>query len=257
MNKPVFAMLLVAILLTPIFAHESFAENSKCDGDCEAPTLGTLDDGKAIVKKGLSINDQTFDISGFTQIIPTQNLIVGQQNTVKIIVYENSGVKALRYASFAIADYKGERDQTQKARIAFMQNFDGTQKLDILDFDKVLSNVRYNATTIDQFTTSIEFTFDVVKPIGKSSIITEAWDDARNARKNILIDAIQVDEKSLGKAKEEKMMEKKKAEKKNPAKVEEKKEEQKEGKSDKTKQFTKKPQVAKGTKKTQYKIHYQ
>ena len=32
---------------------------------------------------------------------------------------------------------------------------------------------------------------------------------------------------------------------------------QKEEKSDKTKQFTKKPQIAKGKKKIQYKIHYQ
>ena len=252
MNKPVFAILLATILMAPILTHQSFAENSKCDGDCEAPTFGTLDDGKILVQKGLTINGQAIDISGFSQTIPTQNLIVGQSNTVKMVVYENSGIKSLRYASFAIADYKGERDQTLIARIALTQDFEGTQKIDILDFDKILSNVKYNATTTDPFTTSIVFTFEIVKPVGKSAVIVEAWDDARNTRKSILLDAIQVSDKSIEKAKEEKMMEKKKAEKKIPVKVEEKKEE----KSDQTKKSTKKLQVAKSKKKIQYKQHY-
>ncbi|MFM8658816.1 MAG: hypothetical protein ACKOCQ_02625 [Candidatus Nitrosotenuis sp.] len=253
MNRPVFAILLAAILIAPILAHESFAENSKCDGDCEAPTLGTLDDGKRIVEKGFTINDQAFDISGFTQTVSAQTLVVGQQNTVKMIVYENSGAKSLRYASFALADYKGERDQTQKARIAFMQDFNGVQKLDILDFDNIFSNVKYNATTTDSFTTMIEFTFDIAKPVPKSSIIIEAWDDARNVRKSVLIDGIQVDDKSMEKVKGDKMMEKKKLEKKAPVKVEEQKEE----KSDKKQKQTKKPQIAKGKKKIQLKQQYQ
>ncbi len=253
MNKPVFAALLAAILVSSVAAQESFAENSKCDGDCEAPTLGSLDDGRKLVEKGLVINGQSFDIAGFAQTIPTQMLIVGQPVTVKMTVYENSGTSALRYASFAVADYKGERDQTQKARIAFMQNFDGTQKLDVLDFDKLLSNVKYTATSIDSFTTVIEFTFEFAQPVQKSSIILEAWDDSRSSRKSILMDAIQVDEKSMEKVKEQKMTEKK-VEKKTPAKVEKSEEKKEEKKEEKSK---KKPQVAKGKKKTKLKQQYQ
>src|SRR5574339_403350 len=114
MNKPVFAILLAGILVTSILAQESYAENSKCSVDCVAPTLGTLDDGKVIVEKGLTINDKSFDISGFSQTIPTQTLSIGQPVTVKLIVNENSGVSSLRYVSFAINDYNGERDQTEK-----------------------------------------------------------------------------------------------------------------------------------------------
>jgi hypothetical protein len=253
MNKPVFAIFLAAILVTPILAQESFAENSKCSIDCVAPTLGALDDGKVIVEKGFSINDKSFDITGFSQTIPTQSLIVGQPVTIKMLVYENNGVKALRYASFAIADYRGERDQTEKARVAFMQDFEGTQKLDVLDFDKVLSNIKYTATQIDSFTTMIQFTFEFAKPVDKSAIIIETWDDARSSRKNVLMDAIQVSEKSLEKAKEEKMMEKKTVEKKAEPKREEKKEE----KSSKDEKSTKKMQVAKGKKKHKLKQQYQ
>jgi len=253
MNKPVFAAFLAAILVCSVAAHESFAENAKCDGDCEAPTLGTLDDGKMLVEKGFAINGESFDVTGFTQTIPTQMLVVGQPVTVKMTVYENSGTAALRYVSFAVTDYKGERDQTQKATISFIQNFDGTQKLDVLDFDKMLSNVKYTATPVDSFRTMIEFTFEFAKPVEKSSIVIEAWDDSRSSRKNVLLDAIQVDEKSMEKVKEEKMMEKK-VEKKTPAKVEKQEKKKEEKKEEKSK---KKPQVAKGKKKTKLKPQYQ
>lgn len=254
MNKPVFAILLAGILVTSVLAQESFAENSKCDGDCVAPTFGTLDDGRVIVEKGLTVNDKSFDVSEFSQTIPTQTLIVGQTNTVKLTVYENSGVKSLRYVSLTISDYKGERDQTEKARIALTQDFEGTQKLDIVDFDKILSNVRYNTTQIDSFTTVVYFTFDITKPVDKSALIIESWDDARNARKNILLDAIKVEEKSMEKVKEEKMMEKKMAQKKTPVKVEEKKEEKSEKSKEKS---TKKPQIAKGKKTKKLPRQYQ
>lgn len=254
MNKPVFAILLAGILVTSVLAQESFAENSKCDGDCVAPTFGTLDDGRVIVEKGLTINDQSFDVSEFSQTIPTQTFTVGQTNTVKLTVYENSGVSSLRYVSLTISDYKGERDQTEKARIALTQDFDGTQKLDILDFDKILSNVKYNATQIDSFTTVVYFTFDIAKSVDKSALIIESWDDARNARKNILLDTIKAEEKSMEKIKEEKMMEKKMTQKKNPVKVEEKKEEKSEKSKEKS---TKKPQIAKGKKTKKLPRQYQ
>jgi hypothetical protein len=219
-----------------------------------APTIGSFDDGQKIVDEGLSINDQSFDVTEFSQTIPTQMLVVGQPTTVKLTVYENNGVDALRYVSFAIADYKGERNQIQKARIAFMQNFDGVQKLDVLDFDGLLYDIKYTATKIDSFTTMIKFTFEFAKPVDKSAIIIEVWDDARNARKNILLEAIQVKDLGIKKDEKEKMMEDKVEQEKAPVKVEEKKEE----KSEKPKEkWTKKPQMVKGKKKTKLKQQYQ
>jgi hypothetical protein len=113
--------------------------------------------------------------------------------------------------------------------------------------------VKYTATKMDSFTTMVEFTFDVTKPVEKSAIIVESWDDSRNSRKAILLEALQVDDKSMEKAKEEKMTEKK-AQKKAPAKVEEKKDEKSEKSKEKS---TKKPQIAKGKKKTKLKQQYQ
>lgn len=250
MNKLVFAIFLAAILATSVLAHKSYADTG-CRRDCEAPTFGTVDD-KVIVEKGFTINGQSFDVSGFSQTIPTQTIIVGQPVTVKLIVNENSGASSLSYAAFSINDYKDERNQAEKAKISFSQDFTGAQKLEVLDFDKVLTNVKYNATQVDSFNTLIYFTFEFAKPLDKSAIILDAWDDSRNSRKNVLFDAIQVVEKSMEKVKEEKMMEKK-VESKPPVKMQE---EKKEEKSEKKSESKKKPMIAKGKKKTQLRHQY-
>jgi hypothetical protein len=246
MNKPLLAILTATILMASIISQNSFAENSNCSVDCVAPTLGELDDGKKLVDKGFTINGQSFDVTGFSQTIPTQTFFVGQPITVKMLVYENNGVKSLRHVSLSINDYMGERSQNEKASIAFMQKFDGTQKVDVLDFDKMFENVTVTATPIDSVTTSVVFTFNFQKTLDTSEIIVNTWDDALSARKHIFFDAIKVEAKSMEKVKEEKTMEKKMADKKEEKGDEKMKKKSSDKKDDKS---TKKLMPAKGKKK--------
>lgn len=195
MNVSVLVILIAGILTVSIYSQNSFAENSRCSVDCVAPTLGLLDDGMRLVENGLTINDQSFDVAQYSQVIPTQTFKVGQSIKVKMLVYENSGVKSLRHVSLAISDYKDERNQYQKASISFIQEFDGTQKTEVLDFDRLFDNIKVSATPIDQFTTSIVVAFNIQKPIDTSSLVVDMWDDARSSRKNIFLDAIKIEEK--------------------------------------------------------------
>ncbi len=242
MNRTVLAILIAGILTTSIYSQNSFAENSRCSVDCVAPTLGQLDDGTILVEKGLTINAKTFDVMQYSQVIPTQTFQIGQPIKVKMLVYENNGVKSLRHASLAISDYKDERNQHQKAAISFIQEFDGTQKTEVLDFDELFDNVKVSTTTIDQFTTSITISFSIKKPVETSSLIVDVWDDARSSRKNIFLDAIKIEEK--GTEHIEKI----------PAKVTSKKTEQKpiekvkEKTPIKSKEKSSKPTVGKGKK---------
>lgn len=232
MNKSMLAILIAGILTASIYSQNSFAENSRCSVDCVAPTLGQLDDSTVLVEKGLTINDQSFDVMQYSQVIPTQTFKVGQPIKVKMLVYENNGVKSLRHVSLAISDYKDERNQYQKAAISFIQEFDGAQKTEVLDFDELFDNVKVNTTTIDQFTTSITISFNIKKPVDTSSLIVDVWDDARSSRKNIFLDAIKIEEKGTEKIDEKisvKTMSKKteqksieKVKKKTPVKTEEK-----------------------------------
>lgn len=248
MNKPLLAILIAGILTTSIYSQNSFAENSGCRGDCVAPTLGQLDDGARLVEKGLTINAQSFDVMQYSQVIPTQMFKVGQPIKVKMLVYENNGVESLRHVSLAISDYKDERNQNEKAAISFIQEFDGTQKTSILDFDKLFDNVKVSATTIDSFTTSIVITFSIQKPIETSSLIIDTWDDAKSSRKNIFLDAIKVEKKGTEKI-EEKMPAKTTSEKTEQKPAKKVKEEKTSAKTkEKSKEKSSKTQVGKGKK---------
>jgi hypothetical protein len=241
MYKQFFVIFMAATLVGSLAVQDSYAENSRCSIDCEAPTIGVLDSGQTIVEKGLTINGQAFDATQFIQTIPPQEFVVGKPVKIEMTVYENSGVDALRYASIAINDYKDELNQNEKARIAFVQKFDGTQTVEILDFDKMLENVTVNATKIDQFRTSLVFSFTVIKPVSTTSLVIDMWDDSRSSRKYVLSDAIKVDIETVKKPEMEKAKPKKMTEKKEPKKKEEKTKEEKKP--------VKKPQTSKGKKK--------
>ena len=260
MNKPLFAILIGISLMTSVAPQNSFGENAGCRRDCEAPTFGQLNDGKKMIQNGLIINDKSFDVTEYDQAIPTMTFAAGQPLRVKMTVYENSGVSALQHVSFTISDYKDERHQNDKASISFDQDFTGEQKVNVVDFDKIFDSVKANATSIDAFTTLVVFTFKFQKSIDTSSIIIDTWDNAKNSRKNIFVDAIKVDDKSLEKAIHN-AIEKKIAEKKmtmkdqKDGKVE--KEKLAESSKDKSKKSAKKPQIAKGKKKIQLPRQYE
>ncbi|TBR09013.1 MAG: hypothetical protein EPO62_05485 [Candidatus Nitrosotenuis sp.] len=258
MNKPLFAILIGLVLVTSVASQSSFGENAGCRRDCEAPTFGNLDDGKKMVQSGLVINDKSFDATQYDQVVPTMTVAAGQPLRVKMTVYENSGADALQHVSFTISDYKDERHQNDKASISWDRDFTGEQKVNVVDFDKMFDGVKANATSIDAFTTSVVFTFKFQKSIDPSSIIIDAWDNSKNSRKNIFVDAIKVEDKSLEKAIQN-AVEKKIAEKKAAKDQSDKSEKEKssEKSKDKSKKSTKKPQIAKGKKKVQLPRQYE
>ena len=260
MNKPLFAILIGIALMTSVAPQNSFGENTGCRRDCEAPTFGQLDDGKKMVQGGLVINDKSFDVIQYEQTIPTMTFAAGQPLRVKMTVYENSGVSALQHVSFTISNYKDERHQNDKASISFDQDFTGEQKVNVVDFDKIFDSVKANATAIDAFTTSVVFTFKFQKAIDTSSIIIDTWDNGKNSRKNVFVDAIKVEDRSLEKAVQnviEKKMEEKKMAMKDQKDSKVEKEKSSENSKDKSKKPTKKPQIAKGKKKTQLPQQYE
>lgn len=250
MNKQ-FIILMAIVLLTSIVSYNAFAENSNCRGDCVAPTIGTLDNDQVMVTNGFTINGQSFNVTGYSQKIPTMKFMVNQPITIKMLVYENSGVQALRQIDLTISDYKDERNRNDKASISFNRDYTGLQKVDVLDPAKILNTVKVNAIPVDQFVTSIVFTFDFQKPVDTSSIIVDMADDSRSSRRNILLDSIMAENKDTEKIKDVKTIGNKVTEKKDIRTVEKKAIEKKDTepvKKEKSKEKSSKTQVGKGKK---------
>ncbi len=192
MTKVLLQLLIVAgILSTSLFTIDTFAENANCSIDCEAPTMGDIDNGQRVVENGFAIDDNVFNVEHQIQTISTTQVETGKTTTVQMTVYENNGVASLRHVSLAISDYQDDINQNDLASISFNQDFTGEQTVDVMDPNGILKDAQVKAEALDMFRTQIEFSFMVVKPFDTSDLVVDMWDEDRSTRTNVFLEAIQ------------------------------------------------------------------
>ncbi len=192
MTKVLLQVLIAVGVLSSVslLTVNSFAENADCSGDCEAPTLGVLDDGQRVVTNGLTINSRSVNVEEQIQSIPTTTFNTGDTAKVKLVVYENNGVSGLRHTSLTISDYKDDKHSSDKATVSFDQNFEGTQTVTVTDPDGFLKGATAKATELNEFTTLVEFSFTIMKPFDTSAVIVESWDAKLSSRSNVFLNAV-------------------------------------------------------------------
>gem|GEM_PF-2562356 len=192
MRKALFALLVATAMLSSasLLTVNTFAENANCSIDCEAPTIGRLNDGQRIVEKGFVLNGRSVDVERHSQYVSTTTLNTGGVAKATLIVYENNGVSSIREVALIISDYKDDRNRNDLASISFVQDFTGQQSVRVVDQNGMIKDVTIKPTVIDQFRMSLEFSFKVVQPVDKSAIIVTSWDNNRSSRTNVLLDAI-------------------------------------------------------------------
>jgi hypothetical protein len=190
MTKVLLQLVIVAgiLSLVPIFATNVFAEI--CDINCEAPTIGVINNGQRVVENGLVINGRAFDAGELIQTIPTMPITTGSPTKVKLVVYEDGGVGSIEHVSIAISDYQDDKNRNDLASIAFMQDFTGEQTVEVADPNGLLKGATAKATQNDEFRTTIEFSFKAMKPFDTSALIVNMWDQERSQRSNVFLNAI-------------------------------------------------------------------
>lgn len=195
MTKVLLQILIAVSVLSSVslLTVNSFAENAQCGRDCEAPTLGVLDDGLRVVENGLTINSRSINVEGQIQSIPTTALNTGDTVKVRLVVYENNGVSGLRHTAFSISDYADDKHRSDIATISFDQNFLGTKSTVVTDPDGFLKGAVAQATELNEFSTLVEFSFKVMKPFETSAIIVESWDANLSSRTNVFLNAVRAD----------------------------------------------------------------
>lgn len=190
MTKVLLQLLIVAGILSSstIFTTNAYAET--CDINCEAPTLGVINNGQRTVDNGLIINGRAFTVEENIQTIPTMIFNTGNTAKVKLEVYEDGGVDSIAHASITISNYQDDKNRNDMASISFEQDFTGAQTVDVMDSDGLLKDVTAKTTQIDAFRTMVEFSFKVVKPFDTSALIVEMWDAELSSRTNVFLDAV-------------------------------------------------------------------
>jgi hypothetical protein len=195
MTKVLLQVLIAVSVLSSVslFTVNSFAENANCSRDCEAPTLGVLDDGQRVVENGLTINSRSVNVEEHIQSIPTTTFNTGDTVKARLVVYENSGVGGLRHASITISDYKDDKHRSDQVTVSLNKNFLGTQTVTVTDPDGFLKGATAKATELNEFSTLVDFSFTIMKPFTTSAIIVESWDANLSSRSNVFLNAVRAE----------------------------------------------------------------
>jgi hypothetical protein len=187
---------LVGIFL--ISTDDVFARNSgrQCDAECQPPTLGLNLQSRRYVSDGFGINGQFFDVEYFSQKIPTQNFTVGELVDISLRVYENSGAKYLEHVALSIVMEEPKRIDglvvgNNESIISWNQKFDGTQSVDLVDPYDLIDYFEVKSS-IKNYTTILNFMFNVTEPIDSKDIRVKMWDYRRNSWNSYFYEAITV-----------------------------------------------------------------
>jgi hypothetical protein len=187
---PILAISLIGTLgISNVYAQQSMGS---CTGDCSAPTIGLDHNHKQLVEGGVTINGKAIDITGFTQIIPTQTTSTGKTVNVALKIYEDSSVGGyLEHASLTIGD----------SSMVWKRKLDKTETTTVDDKSNILQNVSIKTNKLNPLLTEVNFSFQFTKPMESKAMKISVWDSIRNVNNYYLNEAFSVTGKSLSMSK--------------------------------------------------------
>jgi hypothetical protein len=167
------------------------------------PTLGLDENQKRIVDEGFSFNGNPVDVNLFYTPYPLITTPVGQNNTIKLKIYENRGPDNIAHVGLSYGLGKGETFNEGRATIEFDRTFDGIESVTLFDPKHVLGSV--NVTTaeiscsVHNNAKCLEVTFDHVfrESLEYNMVATNIWDFQRNGWQNYFNHGIQIEGESM------------------------------------------------------------
>jgi len=139
-----------------------------CRGDCTPPTTKTL-----------TVNDNSFQVSGYYTPMPLQTLEVGKENTFILSGTDNSGAANIRHSSLCLDIPKDQFSSDQNSCILYDIAFNGLTHVSVIDKENNLVDVSVSSGLMDN-TLIVTYKFKVSNPMTPNKISTQFWDEARN-----------------------------------------------------------------------------
>ena len=178
-------ILAIIPLLTIALSIGYTSEADGAKGDDSPPTLGLLE-ARQIIKDGLTINGQTFDVESFSQTIPAQSFDRAEQINITLLIHENSGISGLEHVELTL-DVSGADSESGKVSAVWNQKFDGTQTVEVIDYQPIFQDVKVQSKAVDDFNMSITFLFDHDGPVEIRELKVTMWDSQRNVWNNYFV----------------------------------------------------------------------
>jgi hypothetical protein len=184
MANRTLTILAILLLLVPVLGGTSLSNYVKeAYGVSYPPSFGG---GTYQYTDGLTINGKTFDISGYSQTIPTQNLTVGAPSSVILKIYDNAGSYTIRSATL----YLNIRGPS-----ASVQNSDTSIQYDISGNTIVQDPHHFIATASGSASLSgklayVTFSITPASKMNTSDMIVSAVDDRSSVGYSLVVDAV-------------------------------------------------------------------
>lgn len=172
------------------------------------PTLGLDLNQKRIVEDGFSFNDNPINVEQFYTHYPLITTPVGQNNTVKLKIYEDNGPENIAHVGLSYGLGKGEIFNEGKVTIEYDRTFDGKESLTLFDPNHVLGGINVTSTLTQCSTHNnaqcLEVKFDHIfrEQLDYNMVATNIWDFERNGWQNYFNHGIQIIGKSMNPPKE-------------------------------------------------------
>ena len=174
-----------------------------CNGDCSPPTLGVNQNFNRIVDNGFSYNNNPINVELFYTPYPLITANVGQQNTVVLKIYDDSGIQNIEHVALAFGLGKGERFNDSKATISLDRTHDGREITSVYDPENALDEVEIttlegscgNSIASKCLIVTIHHIFR--EPLAFNMVATYVWDFNKNSWQNYYNDGIEIVGQSL------------------------------------------------------------
>lgn len=202
-----FQILFVFLISSLLFftIDESFGDHgsgggSGCSGDCTPPTMGLDPSENSLVKNGFTINQKSFDVESFDQVIPTQLSKVGQPVDVSLRIYENSGPFYLSNVKMTLGEKEeflgGQWVKIYPIQIVWEQGIDGKKSFFVIDENDVISDVNVVYSISDDSAIGqvsvLTYTFVPLSEINLTPIIITMWDHNLSSWTNYFYDSLKI-----------------------------------------------------------------
>lgn len=181
MNKTI-AVLAITFLLVPILGQGSLSEFIAY-GSPYGPSFGG---GSYHYTDGLVINGKTFDISGYSQKIPAQNLTIGIPSNVTLKIFDNAGSYAIRTATISLQTH-GIYSSVPSNVTTIQYNLSG--KTTIQDPDHYIASAKGTAVYSGKFV-YVTFTITPHSRMNPSNMIVSSTDNKLATGYSFVMDAI-------------------------------------------------------------------
>lgn len=188
MNKAILKISSAAIFLILISSYVGTSSNAYAvwgHGITHGPSFGHIYD--FTYTDGLKIDSHVFNISKFSQTIPTQTLYVGVPSTITLKIFHTDGVQYLKHVGLYITTSNDPKVYSKGEWMAYDKGVGLTTN----DPNKLFKSVTVS-TSLQGHYMYLTFKITPQAPMDTSNIIVKAWDYRNAAIQTTVNGALQI-----------------------------------------------------------------